>query len=123
MPPRKKPEIKEYQFINRDIIAGLILALTARPAPDDAELNNNPEEIALWRSLYNIREKLLNTGWSPEMPFQWLHQEYPKIIYPDLSNPNVYRPPVILDLYDALADAEENIKNIVINDEKIKGLI
>lgn len=114
--PRKKEVKKEYEFINRDIVTGLILALTARPAPTDDELNHDPDKIAFWSSLYRITDKLKILGYSSNMPLYWLQKEFAKIYWIDPTNPNVVYPPAILDLYDALRTAAPIIATADIDD-------
>lgn len=117
--PRKKMAKRTYEFTNRDIIAGLILAFTARPRPTDEELNNDAEKIQLWDTLYRISEKLQAIGWSTEMPLQWLQQEFPNIQWINPGNPNAIYPQSVLDLFTALQEAGPVIASASITDDEL----
>lgn len=104
-----KAKKRTHQFINRDIIAGLILALTKRERPTDEELNNDTSQIVLWNRLYDTAELLKKLGFSENMPFEWLQQELAIVQRPNFDNPNVTYPDTIKPLFESLDKLIENI--------------
>lgn len=117
--PRKKLTKREYEFINRDIVAGLTLALTQRPCPTDDELGNDAALISFYQSVYKLSDKLQALGYSKNMPLYWLQQEFPKIGMINPDNPNAIYPKNVLDLYDTIKSVAPVIAETEIPDEDL----
>lgn len=105
------PKKKKHEFINRDIIAGLILALTKRPMPTAEELDNNSEMIVLYTHLYDTAAHLKELGYSENMPLEWLQQELSEVKRPDLTNPNITYPKTVAPLFQSIDTLIESLDN------------